>query len=357
MTIEAPALLHDGLSAMPHQAWARLTPIALLILRRDAPPLEWPLATLRQVDRLPHELRVAPQSSAQRLVVQDPSLITALDAAMAPARSAARGRGIRRALAMALAVPLLGATLWFGWPPLADALARAMPQSWEVPVGTAVVSAIAEGRARCTAPEGTAALQRLAERLAAAGGLTEVPRVQVLDGPEINALAAPGGQVLVFRGLVDQAESAEEVAGVLAHEFGHVRHRHGFRAVVRASGVGIFVSILMGGSDLGTVAVALLTLSYTRGFEEEADAYAATLLREMGIGAEGLARFFARMERLAPGGQGLWAYLRTHPHSGERAERLRRGAAPAVKSPAMPLADWAALRRVCAQSDQPRMQQ
>jgi len=351
---EAHALLHDGVTAVPHQAWVRLMPATLRIQRRYAPPLDWPVATLRVIDRLPHQLRVAPQGSSERLVVGDPAMIAALDIAMAPARRAALGRRFRMALASMAAVPLLGVTLWFGWPLLADATARAIPQSWESPIGNAVMASIADGRPRCTAPEGLAALQRLAERLAAAQGLEAVPRVQVLDGPEINALAAPGGRVVVFRGLLDRASAPDEIAGVLAHEFGHVRHRHGMRALVRAMGIGVFASILIGGSDLGTIAVALMTLSYTRAFEEEADDSAAAVLRDTGFGTEGLAAFFTRMDRATGGaGRGISAYLHTHPQSGDRAERLMRAEGSAPRVPAMSAEDWAALRAICQRIERP----
>lgn len=358
--IEGPAIFHDGVTATPQQAWLRLSATALQILRDRAAPIQWPVATLREVDRLGQaappglqELRLAPQGAPARLVVRDPQLLAALDAALAPARRVVRMGRARRVLAMLVAVPALAAGLWFGWPPMADAIARATPPAWETPVGTAVVQAVAQRRARCVAPEGVAALQRLAERLAAAGGLAEVPRIQVLNGPEVNAVAAPGGQVLVFRGLLAQASAPDEVAGVLAHEFGHVLHRHGFRALVRASGIGLFASVLLGGSDLGTVAVALMALSYTRGFEEEADAFASDLLRGAGYGTEGLASFFTRMERASPSGTGVWAYLRTHPNTGERAARLMQAEGAAPRVPAMSSEDWAALRAVCNQLEQP----
>lgn len=347
---ESPALLHDGRSAMPQQVWARLTPTGLMVLRHGAPPLEWPVATLRLVDRLAHEIRVAPPYSPERLVINDPAMMAAIQAALAPARQAARGRRLRGVLATLVAVPLLGAALWFGWPPLADGIARAIPASWEEPVGGAVIQSFTQGHAQCTAPEGMGALRRLVQQLATAAEMTDPPRVQVVDRPEINAFAAPGGHVVVFRGLLAQAASPDEVAGVLAHEFGHVRHRHGFRALVRASGVGLFASILLGGSDLGTVAVALTTLSYTRGFEEEADTFATDVLRRTGFGTEGLAAFFTRVERLTGGpqsGRGVWSYLQTHPHPGDRAERLMRAEGAAPRVPVMSSEDWAALRRIC----------
>lgn len=345
------ALLHDGVTATPHRVRVQLGSLALRVVHQDGRALDWPIEALCLVDRLAGEMRVAPLGSQQRLVVADPALMAAIDAALAPARSQVRRRRIRFAALTAAAVPLLGATLWFGWPPLADSIARAMPPSWEEPLGDMLAESLGRGQARCAAPEGRAALERLADRLAAAGGLEARPTIRVLDGPMVNAFAAPGGQVVVFRGLIAQAQSPDEVAGVLAHEFGHVRHRHGTRAMVRAMGLGLFISVLIGGSDLGTVALTLMALSYSRGFEEEADAYAAGVLRRTGIGTEGLAAFFTRMERAAPSGGGVWSYLHTHPHSGERAARLLRAEGSAPSAPAMTSAEWQALRAICSRTE------
>lgn len=344
---EAFAQLHDGVGAMAHRVRVILQPLTLRLIHYDGRALDWPLAQLRLVDRLAHEMRVAPLGSPERLVVSDPAMMAALHHALAPARGDVRRRRLRFALIAAAIVPLLGAGLWFGWPPIADGIARAIPPAWEEPLGTALVDSLGSGQRRCTAPEGMAALERLSARLAHAGGLDRPVTLHVLDNPMVNALAAPGGQVVVFRGLLTNVESPEEFAGVLAHELGHVRHRHGIRAAVRAAGLGLFVSVLIGGSDLGSVAVGLMALSYSRAFELDADLFAADVLRGTGIGTEGLAAFFARMEGVAPSGRSVWAYLHTHPHSGERSARLLRAAAPETRQPAMPAADWAAIRAIC----------
>lgn len=359
----APATLHDGVTAIPQPVHALPLPGAsgampadgvLRIIRTDGAAQDWPIATLREIDRMPWEMRLARTDGPQRLVTGDPALMAALDAALAPSRRAARAARWKRAALTALAVPILGAALWFGWPPLADALARSTPASWEEGLGDTIAASLNEGMRRCTAPDGVAALDHLAAHLAATAGLPRPPAAQVLDSGVVNAFAAPGRQIIIHRGLIDAARSPEEVAGILAHEIGHLHHRHGIRNVARAIGVGAFVSILMGGSDFGAVAATLLvSISYTRGFEAEADAFAADVLSRNGIGTEGLAAFFERMAGPSRGRRFGQGYLDTHPDPVDRAAALREGAPAGARTPAMPPTDWLALRKICSQTTGP----
>jgi hypothetical protein len=201
----------------------------------------------------------------------------------------------------------------------------------------------------CDAPAGQAALDALTARLAAAGGVAAPGlRVRVLDDRTVNALAAPGGEVILYRGLLDKAGSAEELAGVLAHELAHVQHRHGLRSVARIAGLFVLTSALTGGSDAVAAAAALVGLSYSREFEREADADGARMLRAAGIGTEGLQAFFARMEREKSGASGsLWGYVSTHPADADRVSALRAAERPAAPVPALSAADWAAVKGIC----------
>jgi beta-barrel assembly-enhancing protease len=232
-----------------------------------------------------------------------------------------------------------------------------VPVEWERSVGAATAAAVIGGGRVCDAPEGRAALDALVAKLAAAGGMaaTAPVRARVVDDPTVNALAAPGGEILVYRGLLDRAASADELAGVLAHEIGHVEHRHGLRGVARAAGLFVLTGALSGGSDAVALAAVLVGLSYSRDFEREADASGARILAAAGIGTKGLEMFFARMERERSGASGsLWSYLGTHPADGDRAAALRAAEQPAAPAPAMSAAEWAALRGICGSAREQR---
>ncbi len=204
----------------------------------------WPYAGLRLIEEVygdrPGRLRHAEHGEAV-LTVAHPRLLAELEQ-----RAGRRLRGhalLRPSLKLAgVALVLLAAVVagaFWAVPRLAAPAAHWVPVSWETALGEQVVANLAASRRACRAPAGRAALAGLAERLVQPMRLPYGINVQVLDDPAVNALAAPGGQVLLFRGLLQAAESPDEVAGVLAHELAHVQERHPMRGVLRALGLSL----------------------------------------------------------------------------------------------------------------------
>jgi predicted Zn-dependent protease len=260
--------------------------------------------------------------------------------------------------AMGLAsVAVLFVVLFFALPRFAGAVSQVIPTSWEVALGEQSFEQILELFAKladdeaekprfCEGPKGRAALDRLTANLAAASAAPYEFRVAVLDLPVNNAFALPGGRIVVFKGLIDFAESPDEVAGVLAHEIGHVTERHGTERIVESLGLGLFFGVMLG--DFGSSAVALVgetlvNLSYSRDAETEADSVAVGLLDEAGIAGGGLASFFKRLEESGPEMHPALQLLSTHPASELRAQRT----AGSAGGPAMSEADWTALQAIC----------
>ncbi len=157
------------------------------------------------------------------------------------------------------------------------------------------------------------------------------------DALGANAMALPDGTIVVTDALIDLATSDEELFGVLAHELGHVRHRHGMRLLLQSSITGLFMTWYLGdvSSLLAAAPAALLEAKYSRGLEAEADEYAVQMLRANGIAPTVLADMWERMERAegrrshaAEDESGIPDYLSSHPATAERIELLRRHAAP-----------------------------
>lgn len=264
--------------------------------------------------------------------------------------------------ATALAVYLLIAEM----PAIA---ARVVPLKWEEALGEAVVKQVTFIFARksktCEAAPGKAALERLRARLTAKLKTRYRFKLRVIDHAMVNAFAAPGGYVIVMRGLIDKAESGDEVAGVLAHEIGHVIERHSTEALFRSLGFNLIVATLVGnttsmGSAVAEIGTGLASLSYGRAAEREADAVGVKLLNGADINGTGLAGFFARLtagrdkgkkssakKRKATSGVdgGIWGYLSTHPPSAERARRIK--ALSTGRGHAMSASDWTALKAIC----------
>lgn len=151
-------------------------------------------------------------------------------------------------------------------------------------------------------------------------------RVMVSDDETPNALAFPGGLIVVTRGLLDGVETENELAFVLAHELGHFRNRDHLRGLGRSAAIALVIgTITSGGSGGFGFGVADLALkAFGREQESGADRFGLELLHaEYGHVADA-SRFFERIETRHGSGSALVNYLETHPRPGDRAEELRQ---------------------------------
>ena len=168
----------------------------------------------------------------------------------------------------------------------------------------------------------------------------------IADDPSINAFAVPGGYVVVNSGLIKASDSAEEVAGVLAHEMQHVEQRHTLKNLIRRLGWRAVLSLAIGnvsGSALGSAAVNLGDLKFSRDLESEADLGGLAALKNAGIAPSGMLSFFSRLAK--QDGKAV-PFLSDHPASAQRLQALRAAIKREGTWPAKPLPyDWPAIRR------------
>lgn len=226
------------------------------------------------------------------------------------------------------------------------AVARIVPPAIERQLGDAMVGDF--GRRLCDGPGGREALTTLTGRLGALPGDVDI---QVANIPLVNAVTLPGGRIIIFDGLLKGAQSPDEVAGVVAHELGHVAHRDVLETLLRQLGL----SVLLGGLDgnIGGYTNALLATAYSRGAEARADDYAIQTLNENGVSPRDTAAFFDRLGGGEPKNSRVSAvlgYLSSHPVSATRSAKF---AAAADKrkdaySPALDAQSWAQLKTICS---------
>lgn len=355
----------DGLGATRHVM--RVSPTSdgrgLLLAPAQGSPTVWPATRLRRVEEATGRLVLtvtrddgAEGRSEARLILTDAALIDWVKAA-APdlgRRDVAPGMWGKVALRVAAAAGALALILFVLLPAISDRLAAALSREQEVAFGKAVVrqmsDLLGDGQAVlvCEDPAGKAALDRMVARLTEGQGLSYDLEVAVIDSPVVNAFAAPGGHVVILRGLLDEAETPDEVAGVLAHEIGHVEARDATRLAFRAAGSAGILSLIFGdvtgGAAITLAGNHLMSAAYTREAEAAADVFALRLLAGAGIAPQGFADFFDRIDKIDGD---LPPYLSTHPAAAERAEAARTGAAAAETRPALDAADWQALRNIC----------
>ncbi len=172
-------------------------------------------------------------------------------------------------------------------------------------------------------------------------------RWYVSDDKEVNAFALPGGIVVVNRGMIDAAASAEELAGVLAHEVQHVEQRHTLQQLIHAAGWAAVLAIALG--DVSAITAIVLhqlgNLRNSRKLETEADTEGMKALARAGIPLEGMATLFRKLqkEQERRGGEGP-ALLSSHPATGERIADLEQ-LARTLECVCKPLAlDWPAIQ-------------
>ena len=157
----------------------------------------------------------------------------------------------------------------------------------------------------------------------------------ILNSPLVNAFALPGGYVYVTRGILSLASNEAELAGVIAHEIGHVTARHGASragsSVLANIGLGV-LGVVTGDrvlSQIGQLGAAAVLQSYSRGDEFEADQAGVRYLTRAGFIADAMSSFLSKLEghsRLeaeikgVPGDQGF-DFLATHPRTADRVQR------------------------------------
>lgn len=173
----------------------------------------------------------------------------------------------------------------------------------------------------------------------------------LLDSPEINAFAAPGGIIMITRGLLNSVKSEDELAAVLAHEISHVIQRHGIAAikssrwtetlmVVGSNAAKEFgpkdtaklVSLFEGSID--DVVKTLVVNGYGRDQEKAADSAALGYLAAAGYDPQGLTGYLKRLEQAGHGSKG--GILTTHPGTDERLENVAQASVPDVDTASVP---------------------
>jgi predicted Zn-dependent protease len=155
----------------------------------------------------------------------------------------------------------------------------------------------------------------------------------VLDAPQVNAFATPGGYVFVTRGLFERMKSEAELAGVLAHEIAHVLRKHHLKAIQKNAQAGLAASVIsMAMRDRGSAArdklVSFGKEMYARGLDKsdelEADRLGVVIAARAGYDAYGLPAVLQMMQAINPEDSGFALMFKTHPPPAERLESLEQ---------------------------------
>jgi hypothetical protein len=351
-----PTIFFDGVSSRRRQVMLTLGD-ALEIVEEGGTPVRWAYADIRRADSPAGILRLASTSATPlaRLEIRDAALaadVTARCLRLDDHQTSRRGTAKIVGWSVAAAVSIVCVVL-FGVPLAADRLAPLVPKPVERRIGDAAEVQVKTifGRSVCEDPAGKAAFTKLVNRLRDAAGLDDDSMTAgVLPTAVPNAFALPGGKVFVLKGLLDKAESPDELAGILAHELGHLKHHDNMRGLIYNGGTSFLIGLLFG-DVTGSSAVifasrSLVEASYSREAETAADTFAIEVMHKLGRSPKPA---FELMYRITgkEGGSTLTTILASHPLTEDRLARMTREDRPASGPPLLTDKEWQALKGVC----------
>ncbi|MCF8467192.1 MAG: M48 family metallopeptidase [Sneathiella sp.] len=359
--------LFDGKSAKAQAVLLELAGDRLILKNEAGVRLgDWPLDELRDenVVAVKSALRVSVAGGDEaRLIIEEPEFVAELR------RLCPRLRKKRAAPpgwwkpylywggGAALSVVIIFTVVL---PLLASQIAYLIPDSTRDEIGRGArdyfINAIASRQkttpeaVTCKSVAANRVLQRLVSDLGAAGdGDLPVTKVTVIRTKAANAFALPGGQLLVFSGLIDMADSPNGLAGVLAHEIGHAKYRHPTRLFVANTGVATVFSLLLGDVTGGTFLAAMGQLTvgsaYSRDFEREADRTAVELMQAAGYDISPMILLMKKISTQGGADKFSFSFLNSHPGVDERISLL--AAAGNAGGPALTAEDWALVKNMC----------
>jgi len=258
----------------------------------------------------------------------DPSYQTLLMGFSAANLGHVRRKWRNLVLAAILTAAAFGGGYWAVSHWVSDWAARKLPLETEKKWGDLLIRSQLVGKTEITEGPAYEAAQMILRRLKT-GAPKDLPyafTLHVVKDPMVNAFALPGGHMVLMTGLMKEAASPEEVAGVLAHEMSHVTKRHVVKRLVQSLGWRLWFSLFFGSGDLGEVAFgmgSLMEISYGRGQEEEADREGAKIMAQAGLPVTALGTFFDKLSK-KDGTDKVPAFLSTHPASKNRSEAMKK---------------------------------
>jgi predicted Zn-dependent protease len=165
-----------------------------------------------------------------------------------------------------------------------------------------------------------------------------------------NAFAFPSGDIIINSALMETVQTANELAGVLAHEMAHVIAHHSSAALVNHLGLRLVVKVILN-LDADAL-VGLLNNPFNQIQESEADSIAAQMLYQANIGSEGLQSFFIKLKMKEDKNQDPLSLLSTHPLTEERIRLLGKAVQPSSVQAIVTPSEWATIKSICAQKSQ-----
>lgn len=336
---EIPATYFDGRTSRPRAATLRWHAFdGVLELVGDGLAARYARRDVTVESRLGHHgPRYVRFRDGGRCEIADHAALDAVIATWAPDRAGSWRHRMETSwthvLVGALLLAALGAAaIRFGLPWAARRIAFALPAGLTRTLGDETLATLDRTLLRPTmlTHERQLELRAAFSRFLDQAGDATPYRIEfrAMDHAGANAFALPSGAIVIADDLVMLAGDDRELLGVLAHECGHLQHRHALRSVLQNSAVFVVLALVTGDVSSatafgGALPAYLLQSRFSREFEREADAYAVETLRRAGVPPAHLATMLERLARThGESDSAVLGYLRSHPPTPERLQAI-----------------------------------
>ncbi len=212
---------------------------------------------------------------------------------------------------------LLVFTYFYALPPLAEKAAALLPESFDTKLGTMAMLTVLDDEK--IDKEKTAYLEQFAAQLQLKN--TKKLSFSVVKSQDVNAFALPNGHITVYTAILDEMNTAEELAALLGHEVSHINRRHSIKMLCKNMAGYILVSFIF--TDINGIMAVLAdnahrlhSLSYSRTFEQEADEQGLQILIDNHVDPNGMLQLFEQLEKAAS--VSVPKILSTHPLTRDR---------------------------------------
>ncbi len=353
--LQFAGFLFDGKSARKHPVDIELTPQDIILKNPGHEPIHWSYSNLRWSANTANLFHIEHgeinSEGLKTLVVDDPDFYNSVSK-IAPDSFFAAGKQTEinwKIYVAGILILIFSAYVFIKAVPafLADRMIDEIPVEWEVTLGQSILKMLPleqkpDQKVLAVLQDTVNLLEQSVE-----GNQPYDLRVYIWAEKEVNALALPGGVMLVSKGLLNQAESPEELAGVIAHEIQHVLLRHSTRGILQNLTQSMLMALFVGDVNaimekVVNLAGTLETLGLSRDMEAEADRKGMELILAANIDPHGMIRIFEKLtqeeshqeeeiiNKTSPreNNSELFSYFSTHPSSRNRLTRLEKQMKP-----------------------------